>query len=88
MYVTVEQTHNKDGQGMANMDFKFNEVELLGFDDLTSGFLELTKKKPVTKYTKDTHIEIDKALKDLAMQKQNEQGGNQKICWFSTRDIW
>ena len=43
MYVTFEQTLNKDGQGMAAKNFVFKEVDLIGEGlELTSGFLELT----------------------------------------------
>lgn len=43
MYVSFKQTLNKDGQGMAEKNFVFTEVELIGEGlDLTSGFLEIT----------------------------------------------
>lgn len=89
MYVTVEQTLNKDGQGMANLDFKFNEVELLGFDDLTSGFLELTTQKPVTaKSMNKAHAEVDKALKRLATLRAVDNNCEPEDCWFGLQDIY
>ena len=43
MYVSFNQTLNKDGQGMAEKNFVFKEVDLIGEGlELTSGFLELT----------------------------------------------
>ena len=43
MFVSFQQTLNKDGQGMAEKNFVFTEVELIGEGlELTSGFLELT----------------------------------------------
>ena len=43
MYVSFQQTLNKDGQGMAEKNFVFKEVDLIGEGlELTSGFLELT----------------------------------------------
>jgi len=51
MYVTFEQTLNKDGQGMQEKAFVFKEVEIIGDGlNLTSGYLEetdvdLTKKQ-------------------------------------------
>lgn len=45
MWLDYEQTLNKDGQGMSKMQFRFQEVQLLGFDNLTSGVL-LPDEKP------------------------------------------
>lgn len=43
MFVSFQQTLNKDGQGMAEKNFVFKEVDLIGEGlELTSGFLELT----------------------------------------------
>jgi hypothetical protein len=43
MYVSFQQTLNKDGQGMSEKNFAFKEVDLIGEGlELTSGFLELT----------------------------------------------
>ena len=43
MFVSFQQTLNKDGQGMAEKNFVFTEVELIGEGlELTSGYLELT----------------------------------------------
>lgn len=43
MFVSFEQTLNKDGQGMAEKKFVFKEVEIIGEGlNLTSGFLEET----------------------------------------------
>ena len=43
MFVSFEQTLNKDGQGMAVKNFVFKEVDLIGEGlELTSGFLQLT----------------------------------------------
>ena len=43
MFVSFQQTLNKDGQGMAEKNFVFKEVDLIGKGlELTSGFLELT----------------------------------------------
>jgi len=43
MFVSFEQTLNKDGQGMESKNFVFKEVDLIGEGlELTSGFLELT----------------------------------------------
>ena len=46
MWVDFEQTLNKDGMGMAKMQYKFHEVNLLGFDNLTSGVL-IPEDKPI-----------------------------------------
>jgi len=46
MYVTFEQSLNKDGMGMETMNYEFREIELFGFDDLTSGFLVTTDVVP------------------------------------------
>jgi|VirMetMinimDraft_7_1064189.scaffolds.fasta_scaffold05025_5 hypothetical protein len=43
MFVSFEQTLNKDGQGMAEKKFVFKEVDIIGEGlNLTSGFLEET----------------------------------------------
>lgn len=43
MFVSFEQTLNKDGQGMSAKNFVFKEVDLIGEGlELTSGFLEIT----------------------------------------------
>ena len=43
MYVSFQQTLNKDGQGMSEKNFVFKEVDLIGEGlELTSGFLEIT----------------------------------------------
>ena len=43
MFVSFQQTLNKDGQGMSEKNFVFKEVDLIGEGlELTSGFLELT----------------------------------------------
>ena len=53
MFVTFEQTLNKDGQGMQEKAFVFKEVEIIGEGlNLTSGYLEetdvdLTKEKKI-----------------------------------------
>ena len=44
MFVTFDQTLNKDGQGMSAKNFVFKEVDLIGEGlELTSGFLEETQ---------------------------------------------
>ena len=44
MFVTFDQTLNKDGQGMSAKNFVFKEVDLIGEGlELTSGFLEETE---------------------------------------------
>jgi hypothetical protein len=44
MFVSFEQTLNKDGQGMAEKKFVFKEVDIIGEGlNLTSGFLEETE---------------------------------------------
>ena len=62
MFVSFNQTLNKDGQGMPEMKFKFREVELIGEGlELTSGFLELTdvefKKKAKIPYKQKLVLE-------------------------------
>ena len=57
MFVSFQQTLNKDGQGMAEKNFVFKEVDLIGEGlELTSGFLELT--------------DIDFKSKDMLTYKQ------------------
>jgi 5S rRNA maturation endonuclease (ribonuclease M5) len=44
MFVSFQQTLNKDGQGMSEKNFVFKEVDLIGEGlELTSGFLEETQ---------------------------------------------
>ena len=43
MFVSFQQTLNKDGQGMSEKNFVFKEVELIGEGlELTSGYLDIT----------------------------------------------
>tara|TARA_Y100000592_G_scaffold17907_1_gene27191 strand:- start:1993 stop:3897 length:1905 start_codon:yes stop_codon:yes gene_type:complete len=87
MYVTLSQTLNKDGQGMANLDFKFNEVTLYDYN-MTSGHLEIVTDKPKAQVLKnDTHIEINRALIALAQSKAIEQNGKPEDYWFSYGEL-
>ena len=88
MYVTLSQTLNKDGQGMANLDFKFNEVDLLGYN-MTSGYLDIVTDKPKGNIKmRSTHAEVDRALRQLALEKQSAEGGNPEDYWFSVGDLF
>ena len=88
MFVTVEQTLNKDGMGMATMDFKFVEAQINGFDGLTSGYLELTEDKPeIKKSMNAAHAMIDKALTNLATLKVVADGGASEDYWFKPSDL-
>ncbi len=84
MFVSVKQTLNKDGQGMQDLQFKFEEVHLLGFDNLTSGYLKITDQMPIVKSkTTKTHEEINRALKYVAEQKAREEKINVEDVWLS-----
>ena len=88
MFVTMEQTLNKDGMGMEKINFEFKEVELLGFDDLTSGYLEVTDHDIKRKFsTRGTHIEVNRALKSLANDKAIKEGGNEEDYTFSIGEL-
>jgi hypothetical protein len=88
MFVTMEQTLNKDGMGMEKINFEFKEVELLGFDDLTSGYLEVTDHDIKRKFsTRGTHIEVNRALKSLANDKAIKEGGNEEDYTFSISEL-
>ena len=88
MFVTMEQTLNKDGMGMEKINFEFKEVELLGFDDLTSGYLEVTDHDIKRKFsTRRTHIEVNRALKSLANDKAIKEGGNEEDYTFSIGEL-
>ena len=62
MFVTFEQTLNKDGQGMQEKAFVFKEVEIIGEGlNLTSGYLEetdvdLTKEKKINMSTVQKNV--------------------------------
>ena len=88
MFVTMEQTLNKDGMGMEKINFEFKEVELLGFEDLTSGYLEVTDHVIEKKAKlKTTHAEINRGLKRLALDKAIAEGGNEEDYTFSIGDL-
>lgn len=88
MFVTMEQTLNKDGMGMEKIHFEFKEVELLGFEDLTSGYLEVTDHVVQKKVKlKTTHAEINKGLKRLALDKAIAEGGNEEDYTFAIGEL-
>jgi hypothetical protein len=88
MFVTMEQTLNKDGMGMEKINFEFKEVELLGFEDLTSGYLEVTDHVVQKKVKlKTTHAEINRGLKRLALDKAIAEGGNEEDYTFAIGEL-
>jgi hypothetical protein len=88
MFVTMEQTLNKDGMGMEKINFEFKEVELLGFEDLTSGYLEVTDHVVQKKIKlKTTHAEINRGLKRLALDKAIAEGGNEEDYTFAIGEL-
>ena len=88
MFVTMEQTLNKDGMGMEKINFEFKEVELLGFEDLTSGYLEVTDHVIEKKAKlKTTHAEINRGLKRLALDKAIAEGGNEEDYTFAIGEL-
>ncbi len=68
MWLDFEQTLNKDGMGMAKMQYKFHEVNLLGFDNLTSGVL-IPEDKPIDIKESTVNEETIKALITVAEQQ-------------------
>ena len=88
MFVTMEQTLNKDGMGMEKINFEFKEVELLGFEDLTSGYLEVTDHVVQKKVKlRTTHAEINRGLKRLALDKAIDEGGNEEDYTFAIGEL-
>ena len=81
MFVSFEQTLNKDGQGMEAKSFVFKEVEIKGEGlNLTSGFLELTdidfktKKKDTLPMMQDRTLN---ALETIAYIKDKQNPADQ-----------
>jgi hypothetical protein len=81
MFVTFEQTLNKDGQGMSEKSFVFKEVEIIGEGlNLTSGFLEETTIDFKTKRTDKLPMMQDRtltALETVAYIKDNQNPQDQ-----------
>lgn len=81
MFVTFEQTLNKDGQGMSEKSFVFKEVEIIGEGlNLTSGFLEETNIDFKTKRTDKLPMMQDRtltALETVAYIKDNQNPQDQ-----------
>jgi len=81
MFVSFEQTLNKDGQGMEAKSFVFKEIEIIGEGlNLTSGFLELTdidfktKKKDTLPMMQDRTLN---ALETVAYIKDKQNPAEQ-----------
>lgn len=81
MFVTFEQTLNKDGQGMSEKSFVFKEVEIIGEGlNLTSGFLEETNIDFKTKKSDKLPMMQDRtltALETVAYIKDNQNPQDQ-----------
>ena len=81
MFVTFEQTLNKDGQGMSEKSFVFKEVEIIGEGlNLTSGFLEETTIDFKTKKNDKLPMMQDRtltALETVAYIKDNQSPQDQ-----------
>ena len=81
MFVTFEQTLNKDGQGMSEKSFVFKEVEIIGEGlNLTSGFLEETNIDFKTKRSDKLPMMQDRtltALETVAYIKDNQNPQDQ-----------
>ena len=81
MFVSFEQTLNKDGQGMSEKSFVFKEVEIIGEGlNLTSGFLEETNLDFKTKRTDKLPMMQDRtltALETVAYIKDNQNPQDQ-----------
>ena len=81
MFVTFEQTLNKDGQGMSEKSFVFKEVEIIGEGlNLTSGFLEETTIDFKTKKTDKLPMMQERtltALETVAYIKDNQNPQDQ-----------
>ena len=81
MFVSFEQTLNKDGQGMSAKSFVFKEVDIIGEGlNLTSGFLEETKIDFKTKKTNKLPAMQEKtltALETVAYIKDNQNPQDQ-----------
>lgn len=81
MFVSFEQTLNKDGQGMSEKSFVFKEVEIIGEGlNLTSGFLEETNIDFKTKKSDKLPMMQDRtlnALETVAYIKDNQNPQDQ-----------
>ena len=81
MFVSFEQTLNKDGQGMSEKSFVFKEVEIIGEGlNLTSGFLEETNVDFKTKKSDKLPMMQDRtltALETVAYIKDNQNPQDQ-----------
>jgi hypothetical protein len=81
MFVSFEQTLNKDGQGMSEKSLVFKEVEIKGEGlNLTSGFLEETNIDFKTKKSDKLPLMQDrtlKALETVAYIKDNQNPQDQ-----------
>ena len=83
MWVDFEQTLNKDGMGMAKMQYKFHEVNLLGFENLTSGVL-IPEDKPIDIKESTVNEETIKALITVAEQQCPDDPVS---VWLNAKDI-
>ena len=81
MFVSFEQTLNKDGQGMAVKNFVFKEVDLIGEGlELTSGFLQLTDIDFKSKDKIDYKQQL--VLNALETQACIQNPSNPEDCYF------
>ena len=81
MFVSFQQTLNKDGQGMAEKNFVFKEVDLIGEGlELTSGFLELTDIDFKTK--EGIPYKQQLVLSALETQACIQNPSNPEDCYF------
>ena len=70
MLVSVDQTLVKDGRPIQPLNFKFHEVEVFGFSNVTSGVLKLTLESPKETIIKGARKETIEAIE--AYQKEKE----------------
>ena len=88
MFVSFEQTLNKDGQGMSEKSFVFKEVEIIGEGlNLTSGFLEETNIDFKTKKSDKLPMMQDRtltALETVAYIKDKQNPNTPNTCLLYT----
>jgi len=84
MFVTLDQSMNKDGMGMTSLNFEFTEIELLGFKDLKSGFLSLTDVVPKAERASQ---ELDDAHEALKAYQINKNVQHPVTVWAWAADL-
>ena len=70
MLVSVDQTLVKDGRPIQPMNFKFHEVEVFGFSNVTSGVLKLTLESPKEMMLTSARKETLDAIEEYQKEKE------------------